>query len=339
MFGDNSKRTKQISSNAISIIIAALLFVVGLPWFIGGTFAYNQVVARSSSPIGTTLTFQRSQAEITISDIYTDKNKDVLIARLNVPKDAQANLPFKGSDYKVYISSKSTDGMTEMPILFGRMSTDGDMFLVIPKPTDTIYSIFIQNKNYIASSESDSVNSSSVADLSEESISATLSSYQYDDSEESNSKGTYTVQTDLADIISFRLTLKPAINEEAYRAKVINKELLTTDKDGNSEFDFESFFNAVFKESALKQLKSEFETAQKKKSDYETRLRNYEERLAVNENDATAKEEARKLQEEIDLLSSSMEELSSKIATYEALEYDESLFASLQTKAKIINSN
>lgn len=337
MFGDNSKRTKQITTNAISMMIAVILFFVGIPWYFVGSHSYNKVVARSSSPIGTTLTFQRSQAEVIISDIYTDKNKDVLIARLSVPPQSQANLPYKGTDYKVFISSKSTNGLKEMPVLFGRFSTDGDMFVIIPKPTDTVYSIFIQNKKFINNTSSDNSSSIIVEDIDDASISKALSSYRYDENSDTN-KNAYTVPSDLADIIGFRLTLNPAFKSDSYKAKIIDENLLINNSDGTSEFDFEKFFNIVFKESALKVMQNEHDKKHEEKTRMEARLRDYEARLAENANDTTAKQQAESLRSSISSLDSQMTSLVESMSSYNELQYDPALFNNMQTKAKVIKS-
>lgn len=337
MFGDSSSRTKTISKHAISVMVAALIFMICIPWYLWGSHTYKQILARSSSPIGTQMTFNRSQADVKISDIYTDKKRNVLIARISVDTTAQAKLPYKGSDYKVYITSKSTNGLKSMPILFGRMSTDGDMFLVIPKPTDTVYSVFIQNKNFIGdgSLSASDKDTSGVADLSDNSIAAALSNYKYDDNSKSKSRGTYQIASDDNDTISFRLTINPASKDETFRPKVINADLLK--KDGNSEsFDFDAFFNKVFKESALKKMNEQYKVLSDNKVRLEKTLRDYQERYAENQNDTTAKAQIESLSSQIKDAENQLNELGDKISTYEDLKYDDSMFSNLQTKAKVI---
>lgn len=337
MFGDSSSRTKTISKHAISVMVAAIIFIICIPWYFWGSHTYKQILARSSSPIGTQMTFNRSQADVKIGDIYTDKKRDVLIARISVDTTAQAKLPYKGSDYKVYITSKSTNGLKSMPILFGRMSTDGDMFLVIPKPTDTVYSIFIQNKNFIGDgnlSASDK-DTSEVADLSDNSIAAALSNYKYDDNSKSKSRGTYQISSDDNDTISFRLTINPASKDETFRPKVIDANLLK--KDGNGEsFDFDAFFNKVFKESALKKMTEQYKVLSDNKARLEKTLRDYQERYAENENDTTAKAQIESLSSQIKDAENQLNDLGDKISSYQNLEYDSSMFGNLQTKAKVI---
>lgn len=337
MFGDTSSRTKTISKHAVSVMVAAIIFIICIPWYFWGSHTYKQILARSSSPIGTQMTFNRSQADVKIGDIYTDKNGDVLIARISVDTTAQAKLPYKGSDYKVYIASKSTNGLKSMPILFGRMSTDGDMFLVIPKPTDTVYSIFIQNKNFIGegSLSASDKDTSEVADLSDNSIAAALSNYKYDDNTKSKSRGTYQIASDDNDTISFRLTINPASKDESFRPKVINADLLK--KDGDTEsFDFDAFFNKVFKESALKKMTAQYKVLSDNKARLEKTLRDYQERYAENENDTTAKAQIESVSSQIKDAENQLNELGDKISSYQNLKYDSSMFTNLQTKAKVI---
>ena len=106
MFEDSSKRTKQISNNAITIAVCIIISILSIFFVFTGTLKYNGMVSRSSSPVGTEMTFTRSNAKVKISGLYTDKSKSALVIRISPEDDAQTKLPFKGTDYKVYLTSK-----------------------------------------------------------------------------------------------------------------------------------------------------------------------------------------------------------------------------------------
>lgn len=331
MFGDKSNRTSRIAKNAISIVAATCLMTIGSIGYAFGSMKFNTVVAKSSTPIGSEMTFYRSNSRVVIKDIYTDKNQDVLIARLN--DGVGSRLPYKGSDFRIYISSKSTDGLKEMPVLFGRMSTDGDMFLIIPNPTKSVYSIFLMNTNYLGV-QSINDNLSSTADINQGSITKALSSYRYSDTQ-SNS-GTYKIDNDNMDVISFRLTIDPAFDNDQYRPKVINDKLLITNEDGTQTFEFEKFFDKVFKESAIADNSKSYDDLNVQKAQLEKVIEENASRLAENSNDSTAKMTLEQAKSQLDEVKSKQASYAKKISDYKLLTYQDSYFTDLQTKAIIV---
>lgn len=336
MFGDTSFRTKQASGNAIAITAAVAGLAIGSIWYAGGTMQYNSVIAHSSSPVGTSLKFNRSDAELSIKNIFTDKNENVLIAQLHADGQNSAKLPYKGTDYRVYISSKSTDGMKELPIIFGRMSTDGDLFLVLPKPTDQVYSVFIMNKKYLGSIKDENGGADSgPSELDDtKSISKALSKYTYDDVQDN---GTYKIESDRSDVVSFRLTLNPASKDKAFKATKLDTNILISQ--GNKDkFNFEKFFEIVFKESALKDLENKYKKLERKSAQVSDTIAEYEERIAANPEDADAQSALENAQNEQASLDSEMESVSKSIGDYTALAYDDSMFADLNTKAIVVDT-
>lgn len=295
------------------------------------------MILKSSTPIGSSLFFERSQSELKLDDIYTDENQDVLIVRFNT--DNGQALPFKGTDYKVYLSSPSLDGYEEASIIFGRMSTDGDFFLVIPKPSDDVYSVFIMNTKYLggAVADGDVGSTQEIKEIDEtnmkQSLSKALSDYKYTDKD--NLEATYTVPDDYSDIISFRVTKDPAIKTSEYEPKVIKENLITP----NNEFDFELFFNSVFKDSALNQLKAERKKLEESFKQTKQLRADYEERLQANPNDETAISGLSRIDSEEEQITAEQVDIAKKISQYESLDYNPDLFSNLQTKAYIVPSN
>lgn len=331
---DQSVRTTAISRPFRNVIIALALISISIVWIPIGILKYNAVVARSSSAIGSTLKFERSESSVTLKNVYTDKNNDVLIARLGLSDEAQSNLPYKGSDYKILIGSKSLKGLKEASVLFGKLSTDGDMFLMIPKPSpDDVYTIFIVNTRYVASVNANSSEPSKVGQLDEsinKSISSTLSAYDIDKKKD-KSKVT-TVKSDDLDAITFRLALKPGVDNEKYAPQVIDASLVE-----NNEFKFESFFNEVFKKTTVESLQKEYNALVAQKKQIEVARNEAVDKLRINEFDTKAAQSKSKAENQLTEIDSKISKTSKTLQQYEDLTYDNSMFANLNTKAIVFD--
>lgn len=352
LFGDDSKRTKAISNHAYQILIMLIIFVVSLLSIFAGSMKYKSVLKGTSTPIGTTMTFARSKATVQLTDIYTDKKKDVLIARFAMTNGASTKLPYKGSDYQVYISGKDLDGKKETQVIFGKMSTDGDLFLIIPNPSDNVYSVYIKNTNFISSDGvlSSSTNTdSSVLDVGQKiskankdttnsaSVSKALSAYKYQTIDDiSKNKGTkeYQIQSDDYDAITFRITLKPQFNTPEYKVKVIDDDLITSD----NEFNFAGMFDKVFKESAVNQLQKQHDQIMTKMKTIKVQTTELENRIKDNPSDGEAKTSLSRLNANLDGLQDQANKIADQITAYNSLQYDDSYFRNLQTKASVIST-
>lgn len=345
MFGDTSQRTSRVSKPAIVVLVAFIVAIISSIGIVTQSAKYNKIVMSSSTPIGSSMTFGRSNATMELADIYTDKNSDVLIARLSTQPGDSAKLPYRGSDYKVFLSSKALDGYEEATVILGKMSTDGDMFLVIPKPIDTVYSVFIMNTKYLETVRTDKEddeskqtyqfiedeNAPSDAQM-KASISKALSSYQYRPDDKSSAS--YEIDDDYSDVISFRVTTKPAFKTEEFMPKKIDASLVN-DK---NEFDFRLFFDKVFKESVINNLSAEYKQLKTQHSRLDETRKELAERISINPGDSDAirsLESIRSQQEEIEY---EQDDIAKKIENYTKLTYNEDLFTNLQTKATIVET-
>lgn len=332
---DQSVRTTAISKPFRNVVIALVLIAISIVWIPIGIMQYNSVVAKSSSAIGSKMKFERSESEITLKNVYTDLNSDVLIARLGLSDEAQANLPYKGSDYKILIGSKSLKGSKEASVLFGKLSTDGDMFLMIPKPSpDEVYTIFIVNTRYVAGVKGDTgVESSKIAQLDEsinQSITGTLSAYDADNKKD-KSKVT-TVKSDDLDAITFRLALKPGVDNEKYRPQIIEASLVE-----NNEFKFETFFNEVFKKSTVESLQKEYANLVSQKKQIEITRNEAVDKLRINEFDKQASQSKAKSETQLTEIDSKIAKTTKTLQQYEDLVYNDNMFANLNTKASVFD--
>ena len=98
LFGDNSKRTKTVQRYVITAIVCTVIIALSIPMIFVGRSRYFTKVERSSTPIGTALTFPKSSASITLKGLYTDKNESVLLVRLH--RDEQTDCYRNDGSYR-----------------------------------------------------------------------------------------------------------------------------------------------------------------------------------------------------------------------------------------------
>lgn len=337
-YKDDSIRTTSISKPFRNVVIALTMIIISIIWIPIGMVRYSAVVARSSSAIGSQLKFERSDSTMTIKNIYTDRNEDVLVVRLGLDDNAKKNLPFKGSDYRVMIGSDSLKGLNEASILFGKMSTDGDMFLMLPKPSKTdVYTVFLINTRFVSATNKDNkraVNSTAAnGDLDldiQKSITSTLSAYDIDKKKD-KTKVT-SVKSDDLDAVTFRLALKPGVDNDKYRPEKIDADLVKDD-----EFQFETFFNKVFKETAIEKMEKDFAAKAEAKKQLQVSIQENEDRLRINEFDSEALQAKKANKDNLDKLELELSELAGTLREYQDLKYDSTMFANLNTKAVVFD--
>lgn len=359
LYRDKSPRTTPVSKPTTIIIISLIVIVICSVFVVLGQLKYNDIVKKSSTPIGSNLTFPRSQSDVTLKNVYLDKSSDVMVIRLQ-SKDG-AKLPYKGTDYKVYLNSKSLEGHKKADILFGRMSTDGDLFLVIPKPKDEVYSVFIMNQKYLGSSDEDESGAeydddeSDNEDLSkqtegvkkddeeeddsqtQQSISKALSSYQFDkdNPESSTTDMNSSTGSNYDDIIYFRVTKDPAFKTKQYQPTRLNVDLMNN----KNEFDYEKFFDVAFKNAITKDLENKYDSLDKNMSNYKDQQSELENRIADNPDDEDAKQNLESIKESIDELKEQQDKISNQITEYSLLDYKDSYFKYMNKKATIVDKD
>lgn len=363
---DKSPRTKMISRYNAMFVTGALLAAVGGVWMGVGNAQYTNMLLRSSSPIGTQMQFKRSNAQINIVNLYTDSAHDVLIARLHMSDSDGLKVPSKGTDYKVFVASDSLNGNVgqEIPVLFGRYSVNGDFYLVIPKPTQDVYNIYIMNKNFVAtdqlsdklksdsagqpgsangqassaaganSQQSQSDSNSNLSDSDVQNILRTsMNNFNYRDTNATSKS--IDVQSDLLDVIGFRITMNPAIDSNAYKVQVLNGSLLSND----GQFNFEEFYNQAFKGASTSNLDTQYADLNNQKELLTKRVSDLTERLKSDSTNTTIKGQLNNVQSELDSVNKKLVELANTYSNYSSTTFDQSLFKNVNQKATVIGSN
>lgn len=340
-FKDRSPRTLAIRRPQRLGVAALLALLISVLLLVSGMIRYNSVVAHSSSPIGTKIGFKRSDATAELKGIYTDDAESAMVARIGVDKQSAGRLPASGTDYNVYVSSPGLPGgVKKIDVLFGRLGTDGDMFLVLPKPTKQVYTVFIQNKKYLASgsdalAQANEMDQDSPADIAagEKSITSSISDYKFDPTKEKDGGGEVDIDSDRSDIGSFRMTLDPAFHNEKYNPIILNTQLV----DDNGDFNYKGMFEKLFKESAYAQLSKEHDDVANLEDRVKKSVDEYKQRLVANPDDQDASENLKEAESSVDQFESKKSELAEQLNSYQNLEYNDSTFSNMQTKAKVVD--
>ena len=340
---DTSERTKIVRRYNRAFFIALICVIIGLIGTFGGFRQYDRLVEKSSSPIGTKMHFERSNADVSISGLYTDEAESVLVVRFSSDEQSSLRLPYKGSDYRVFLATDPYNSYAgqNVSVLFGRYMTNGDMFLIIPKPLQDVYTIFLMNANFIATdimSEDFSGDAavSSLGNLSEEELEYTLmqslNQYEYQDiRERSNS---ITVKSDALDIVGFRATLDPALDTDDYRVRVIPGQLLSD----AGEFDFESFFNSVFKDTVTENIDDDYRRTQNQAKLLSERIEELEARLEANPNDTAVKQYLDTVRSDLATVQNQLDQLADTYNKYATVTYSSNMFRDMQTEATVLST-
>ena len=113
IFGlDSSPRTTAISRPFFITIACLVIIAVCVVWGTLGNRQYNKIMAQSSTPIGSMLKFSKSESEVELTGLYTDKNESALVARLTPTPEAHSTLPYRGTDYAVLVQSKAVEDLS-----------------------------------------------------------------------------------------------------------------------------------------------------------------------------------------------------------------------------------
>lgn len=311
-----------------ALVVLSVLFVFTTISGVKGSLTSR---GATSTAIGSQGNFERSQATATLKGYYTDKNRDVLVALIQVKEDTASPLPYEANDYLVTYSGSGT-----LNAFFGRYSTDGDLYVVLPYPKDNeTYSIQITNKNYLGLT-SGKEESASIQDLTG-SVSEQLSSI----SKLGDSVGA--IDSDkkrVTDTIMFQMTLTPKIKKSQYKVKVIeadNNTLLEKNDKGNLTFNFETFWEQVYKQPQLTKAEKNLEKSVKYEAELTNLYNQAKKRYNKNKEDKIAQQQMSDYSSKIETERSNQESISETIKQYRQLKFDENDFSDYTTKIYGLN--
>lgn len=294
-----------------------------LTTYLGVTSSNNAKYA-SSTPIGGKGSFERSQTTAEIKGYYTDLERDVLAVAIKLTENPTTPLPFKSSDYLV-----SFQGKGEMSGIFGRYGTDGDLFVILPFPkADETYTLYITNKNFLGQSSKNS--KVSLKEITG-SISSQLSNLDIVGVKSEEEKK----ETTQLDSIALRVTLNPKLDGDEYKVTTIETEsgsLLKQAKDGSYSFDFESYWDYLYRQPLINQAEKNIEESIAKETELTTLYSEFEERFANNPNDTVAEQNMAKYDRLIQVEQDTQQENAIVLDSYRNLTFNESDFSDYTTK-------
>lgn len=280
----------------------------------------------SSTKIGSTGNFERSQATATLSGYYTDKNKDVLIANIKLQENSASPLPYQAKDYFV-----SFEGNGSLDAYFGRYSTDGDLFVIVPYPKENeTYNIQITNKTYLG------VDSKATDDNSLETLRGSVSKQLSVVSNMGDGAGNVdSEKQSKTDTIKFQMTISPKIKDKEYKVKTIdapNNTLLQKNDKGNIVFDFKTYWNELYKQPKLDQAKDRLSASIKRQAELTEQYNRAKQRYNKNNQDTIAQEQITQISNQIDSEITKQANISDKIKQYKKLKYNSEDFSDYTTK-------
>lgn len=332
---DNSPRTKAISRPTWITIGALVTTILCLFWAVAGCQKFNDIQMHSSTPIGSQIKFARSGSVMTLSGLYTDKNEDVLIARLTPDEKMNENMPYRGKDYTVFVQSESAEDYEEIPVLFGKMGTDGDFMLILPKPSDAVYSFVIVDSSSQARKIDRQTNAGRSGLEKNESVARALSNFNQE-MQENKSEDVGSSEAGGGsgyDMAGFRMTMNPQAEGEQYRPTQVNLDLLNP---ATKQFNFEGFYEQVFIDAAVKSLTREYNRLEAQAAQAKDIVAQEQARLDANPADEAAAKNLNEAQRQLQDATQAKEDKAEELTRYQTIEYDPAMFQDFQDTAVVV---
>lgn len=316
----------------LSLIITGLAFILAIFVFVTGNYRSHAQIISNPTKTGETGTFSKSGAVATFQGQYVDENQDVLIARISIEQNNRTPLPYKASDYLVTWSGKDN-----LEGIFGRYSTDGDLYVVIPHPErNKVYDIQITNLNYMGDddeeADSQKLVSQNTGDIQlDESVSESLSTMA-----EIGQEGSQTVNKEAkTDSIAFHMILNPSSpNEKEYKIKTIKTKShsLITVKNNKAEFDFKSYWNAIYRQPQISKYSELLQKSVNLEATYQDKYDEAKATYDKNDKDESAQQRMGNYSSKIETEQTNQNSYSAKLKNYQNLDYDDSAFSDYSTK-------
>lgn len=340
--GDHDPRTKR---DVKTLIICIFGFSLILASVISGVFfnhAYSNYKKNNTTELGTTLHFSKTDdAKVKINEVWTDKKREVTVAKLGYPSQTRKLLSTKGKNYKIYMKAKGERPKAQMA--YGILGNEGDGYLFIKgKLKDQPYNIGIENTISLTTESSGKTNSDSLTSDNEENLETAISSMNQDGSSNSwfNSKADKQAENAKSknDFIKF------IINPYSKSTKVYKGSFLTPSGDIDyskvvSQTSVDKSLNSIDKQidkrkdnlDTLKTSKTEFEQRVKdeKKKDKKKDSKNKDNQTTDNEKNLEDVKKAIKEEKE------GIDDLQKERKQFEKADFNKDSFGEMQTKSKI----
>lgn len=331
MLEKNLKRLSPHLNKAIKGGFAFVMTVFTITFIAYNVVQNRKAIKNSQTPIGETLQFARSGANVKVKNYYTDKAEDVIIATLEV-QEGNSKLPTKASDY--WVVTTSDIGGRSIPTYFGRMNTDGDFFIIIPYPKDQTYTVAIYNTTTSGGAVTSSGDQITIGSGTNSKIIADITS---DLLKNVNTSQPQSVKQ--TDIIALNMTLKSSIQGDSkYAITTLDVDSLLSKEGDTVAFDFKKFYTLAYRDLAVTVAREKVNTYTEEIQALNDKLKEVRETLDRNPNDEVAIRQQDNINASIEQAQENLEKANQTLNEIKKrFVYDDNTFSDYTTKMYSLN--
>ena len=331
MLEKNLKRLSPHLNKAIKGGFAFVMTVFTITFIAYNVVQNRKAIKNSQTPIGETLQFVRSGANVKVKNYYTDKAEDVIIATLEV-QEGNSKLPTKASDY--WVVTTSDIGGRSIPTYFGRMNTDGDFFIIIPYPKDQTYTVAIYNTTTSGGAVTSSGDQITIGSGTNSKIIADITS---DLLKNVNTSQPQSVKQ--TDIIALNMTLKSSIQGDSkYAITTLDVDSLLSKEGDTVAFDFKKFYTLAYRDLAVTVAREKVNTYTDEIQALNDKLKEVRETLDRNPNDEVAIRQQDNINASIEQAQENLEKANQTLNEIKKrFVYDDNTFSDYTTKMYSLN--
>lgn len=331
MLEKNLKRLSPHLNKAIKGGFAFVMTVFTITFIAYNVVQNRKAIKNSQTPIGETLQFVRSGANVKVKNYYTDKAEDVIIATLEV-QEGNSKLPTKASDY--WVVTTSDIGGRSIPTYFGRMNTDGDFFIIIPYPKDQTYTVAIYNTTTSGGAVTSSGDQITIGSGTNSKIVSDITSDLLKNVNKNQAQGVK--QTD---IIALNMTLKSSIQGDSkYAITTLDVDSLLSKEGDTVAFDFKKFYTLAYRDLAVTVAREKVNTYTDEIQALNDKLKEVRETLDRNPNDEVAIRQQDSINASIETAQENLEKANQTLNEIKKrFVYDDNTFSDYTTKMYSLN--
>lgn len=331
MLEKNLKRLSPHLNKAIKGGFAFVMTVFTITFIAYNVVQNRKAIKNSQTPIGETLQFVRSGANVKVKNYYTDKSEDVIIATLEV-QEGNSKLPTKASDY--WVVTTSDIGGRSIPTYFGRMNTDGDFFIIIPYPKDQTYTVAIYNTTTSGGAVSSSGDQITIGSGTNSKIISDITS---DLLKNVNTSQPQSVKQ--TDIIALNMALKSSIQGDSkYAITTLDVDSLLSKEGDTVAFDFKKFYTLAYRDLAVTVAREKVNTYTEEIQALNDKLKEVRETLDRNPNDEVAIRQQDNINASIEQAQENLEKANQTLNEIKKrFVYDDNTFSDYTTKMYSLN--
>lgn len=331
MLEKNLKRLSPHLNKAIKGGFAFVMTVFTITFIAYNVVQNRKAIKNSQTPIGETLQFVRSGANVKVKNYYTDKAEDVIIATLEV-QEGNSKLPTKASDY--WVVTTSDIGGRSIPTYFGRMNTDGDFFIIIPYPKNQTYTVAIYNTTTSGGAVTSSGDQITIGSGTNSKIVSDITSDLLKNVNKNQVQGVK--QTD---IIALNMTLKSSIQGDSkYAITTLDVDSLLSKEGDTVAFDFKKFYTLAYRDLAVTVAREKVNTYTEEIQALNNKLKEVRETLDRNPKDEVALRQQDSINASIEQAQENLEKANQTLNEIKKrFVYDDNTFSDYTTKMYSLN--